>query len=177
MDFISAVRSDGIQPLFTYVVPGGFATAPYFLLTISYMPQVELFWDRHPAAFTIVITFVVLFTGAFLEELGTRLELIWDRRLAHRNPSNWEPYLQLKVKDEIVGQRYLRNVLMRMKFQLSMMLALPILTVGLVWLNVRLRFGSGLHWSWSRPAWPRSRLIFRGSRIKVPVFCIRHGNS
>ncbi len=47
----------------------------------------------------------------------------------------WEAYLGLTLRDEIVGQRYLRTVLLRMKFELAMVPALAGGVAGLLWLN------------------------------------------
>lgn len=45
-------------------------------------------------------------------------------------------YLKSETKDEIVGQRYLRTILVRMKFELSMAPALLFLWFGLLWMNL-----------------------------------------
>lgn len=132
MDFVSAVKSDAFAPVLTYIVPGAFAVGPYVLVLIELQPSIDRFWQTHPTIFSILMTIIVLFVGALLEELGTRLELRWDKRIG---VTNWERYLQLRVKDEIVGQRYLRIILMRMKFELSMVLAIPLMLIGLAWFN------------------------------------------
>src|SRR5688572_30643543 len=117
MDFASAVKNDAFAPILTYVVPGAVAVAPHLVVLASSFDQVTRFGNEHPAAFTIAATVSILLVGALLEEFGQRLELLWDKGIA--NP-NWEPYLKLRLNDEIIGQRYLRRILVRMKFELSM---------------------------------------------------------
>src|SRR5688572_7600414 len=132
MDFASAVKNDAFAPILTYVVPGAVAVAPHLLVVASYFDHVARFGTQHPAALTIAATILILVVGALLEEFGQRLELLWDRGIAN---ANWVPYLKLRLNDEIVGQRYLRRILIRMKFELSMVFALPICIAGLIWLN------------------------------------------
>lgn len=45
----------------------------------------------------------------------------------------------MTLKDEPIGQRYLRTVTLALKFELGMGLALPAMYLGLLWLNTRLR--------------------------------------
>src|SRR5687768_6255447 len=123
MDFVSAVKNDAFGPILTYIIPGAVATAPYIGVVASYFEQVNNFGKQHPASFTIVATLVVILAGALLEEIGTRVELFWDRLIP--NP-NWERYLKLHLKDDVIGQRYLRRILIRMKFELSLVAAMPI---------------------------------------------------
>ena len=138
MDFVSAVKSDVLRPVLTYVIPGAFVVGPSLIVLGHYVPQAPVFWNDHGTAFGLIAGLVVIFVGGLLETIGTRLEVLWDRLLAQRpdaKPSNWEEYLKLRVKDDIVGQRYLRNLVTRMKFELSMVLALPLSGVGLAWTN------------------------------------------
>lgn len=62
----------------------------------------------------------------------------WDSKLAKDNEDHsdhWEQYLKLRLNDEIVGQRYLRTLLTRMKFELAMVPAFFFFWCGLLWLN------------------------------------------
>lgn len=137
MDFSSAVKSDVLRPVLNFVVPGTFAIAPYLVIAAHYLPFVPSFWNDHSAAFSALAIVLVLFVGGLLEDFGTRLEVFWDERLnaLPNHNANWDKYLSLRIKDEIIGQRYIRNLLTRFKFELSMVFALPIMLVGLVWLN------------------------------------------
>lgn len=99
--------------------------------------------------------------GLILENWGSRLETLWDRCLSkngdHRQ--TWDAYLSLKLKDEIVGQRYLRTVLLRMKFELAMVPGLACGMAGFLWLNRVQRF------------WPfRERWLWIGGFIFVVYF-------
>lgn len=147
MDFASAVKSDVLTPLLTYVIPGAFAVAPYVLITHHYLNQVAEFSEAHPTAYSAILILIVIAIGAVLEELGTRLELAWDKRM-QLQLTNWEDYLKLKLKDEIIAQRYLRVKLIRMKFELSMVVALLFFLSGFTWLN----FIASV-WEWPSFTW------------------------
>jgi hypothetical protein len=138
MDFTSAVKSDALRPVSTIVAPGAVAVSPFVVVLGHYVPAVSGFWSEHETAFGFIVALTILIAGFFLEELGALIEVSWDERLSRRYPFHavvWRVYLQLKLKDDLIGQRYLREILTRMKFELSMGPALLACTVGLNWTN------------------------------------------
>jgi putative Mn2+ efflux pump MntP len=139
MDLISAFKSELLRPLATLIVPGAVSIGPFIIIVGYYVRQVPKFWNDHPSAFVAIIIICVLGLGMILENFGSQVEAgIWDKILNKRDPSHnstWDEYLKLEMKDEVVGQRYLRTVLLRMKFELSMGPALITLSIGLIWIN------------------------------------------
>jgi hypothetical protein len=139
LDFISAFKSELFRPLATLVVPGGVAIGPYVLVVGYYFPGVTLFWREHPSAFVAILVICIVAVGLIVEDLGAFIERdLWDGRLAKENddhPDHWEQYLKLRLNDEIVGQRYLRTLLTRMKFELAMVPSFFFFWCGLLWLN------------------------------------------
>jgi hypothetical protein len=139
MDVTSAFKSEVFRPLVTLVIPGAIAKAPFILVAAYYFPQVIVFWNEHPSAFVAIVVISVLAVGLVLENLGSFIEWnVFDELLDQRDPehkANWERYLKLRLYDEIIGQRYLRQSLIRMKFELSMAPALFFFFCGLLWTN------------------------------------------
>ena len=139
MDFIAALKNEVFRPLVTLVIPGAIAIGPFILVAAYYFPQVTNFWDEHPSAFVAILIISILTVGLVLENLGSFLEWnIFDEILDRRDPehkANWERYLQLWLNDEIIGQRYLRQNLTRLKFELSMVPGLFFFFCGLLWAN------------------------------------------
>jgi len=139
MDFISAFKSELFRPLATLVVPGGVAISPYVLVVGYYFPGVTSFWREHPSAFVAILVICIIGVGLIVEDLGAFIERdFWDNKLARENEDHsehWEQYLKLRLNDEIVGQRYLRTLLTRMKFELAMVPAFFFFWCGLLWLN------------------------------------------
>jgi hypothetical protein len=138
VDLISGFKSELFRPLVTLVVPGAVALAPHILVTGYYFPQVPLFWNEHPSAFVAIVVIAVIATGLILENIGGRIEAGWDRCLNRHGSGHidkWTKYLRLKVESEFIGQRYLRTVLVRLKFELAMLPALVFFAGGLIWLQ------------------------------------------
>jgi hypothetical protein len=161
MDFTSAFKSELFRPLVTLFIPGAVAAAPYFLLAGYYSAGTQKFWDEHPSTTVAVVLGCIVAAGLVLENWGSRLETLWDRLLNKNNEhrETWDAYLGLTLRDEIVGQRYLRTVLLRMKFELAMVPALAGGVGGLLWLNR------------VQPFWPfRERWLWIGGATLIVYF-------
>ncbi|MBZ5554765.1 MAG: hypothetical protein LAO21_18765 [Acidobacteriia bacterium] len=146
MDPLSAFRTEVLRPIVTIVVPGSIATAPFVLLARYYFPQTYTLWEQHPSAFVTILTVCVLAVGFILEDLGGHIEKdLWDHRIKkkyQRHDEDWYKYLQLRLQDEIIGQRYIQDIKTRMKFELSMVPALLIFLIGLIWTNAEYKLWS-----------------------------------
>ena len=136
MDAVAPLKNDVFRPLVSLVVPGAVAIAPWTHLAISHVQGVEDFWKQHDAAFVALLVLTVLTVGLILEGVGALVEsAVFDAILAKkraRHVADWKAYLQLKMGDEFVGQRYLRTMVTRLKFELPMVPALISFTIGLV---------------------------------------------
>jgi hypothetical protein len=147
MDISSTLKSEILRPITTVVVPGSLAVGPYVPVVGYYVPVVRTFWNDHPTAFSTIIALCVLAAGLVLEDFGSLLESkVWDPILEKRYPKadeTWNAYLQLELKDEIIGQRYIRTIVARLKFELAMAPALLVMTAGVGWMNAIWAF-----WRW-----------------------------
>jgi hypothetical protein len=143
MDLDKAVGNEVFKPLVSIVIPGAVAIAPYVLLAEHYISGTSVFWKAHDAAFVSIVVALAIAIGLMLEDLGGLIEFeIIDRLLdkkTKKHKANWKKYLQLKTKDEYVGQRYIRTVVTRLKFELSMAPALILLGIGIQWARADLR--------------------------------------
>lgn len=62
----------------------------------------------------------------------------YDRQNEKADPTFedvWKKYLTLQFEHEPIGQRYLRNILMRMKFELSLAVGIILFIPGIMYLN------------------------------------------
>jgi hypothetical protein len=89
----------------------------------------------------IAVVLVALIMGIILENIGSRIEVnIYDNLLAQRKEAyfeTWEKFLVIQYNgQEPIGHRYLRNILFRMKFELSTGAGLIIMTIGLGIYNI-----------------------------------------
>ena len=138
MDVTSAFKNELFRPLTTVAIPGALSVGPYVLIAQHYAPAIRDFGDDHGGAFALAVIVCVLAAGLILEDFGSLLETKIDERHYTAHPEDkkdWEAYLALRLKDEVIGQRYLRTVLVRFKFELSMVPALFALTIGLIWIQ------------------------------------------
>jgi len=138
MDLTSALKNEIFRPLITIAVPGAVAIGPYILLVGHYVPKVRDFWSTNTYGFGFIVLFAILASGLILEDIGSRIEWCWDRCLNRKIRGRrraWRHYIQLKTNDEIIGQRFLRTIHIRFKFELSMAPAIFSFTIGLLWLN------------------------------------------
>jgi hypothetical protein len=138
MELISAFKSELFRPLVTLLIPGGIATAPYLVLLIAFFPQARSFGHDYPSTAVAIALAVITGVGLVLEDWGSRIEYFWDVCLDRRNvdqTKTWRKYLQLRLRDEIVGQRYLRTFLVRFKFELAMGPAWIAFAAGAIWLD------------------------------------------
>jgi hypothetical protein len=107
--------------LVTNVTPGSIALMPLiWSLSQEFQSDSTFHWTIAYAA----ITFMVITAGQILENLGSQIETLIDQRLFKGKDSNWDRYLALKIKDEYIAQRYLRTIVMRLKFELAMIPAI-----------------------------------------------------
>jgi hypothetical protein len=167
MDLISGFRSELFRPFVTLGIPGAISTGPYIIIVGHYFPQALIFWNDHPSAFITIIVITVFAVGLVLEDMGARIEFIWDcwldrwaaalrtcvlRRAgskryhtANAHLCDWTDYLELELTDEIIGERYLLTIVMRMKFELAMIPSLFLASCGIAWLQIIDKF-----WTWPR---------------------------
>jgi hypothetical protein len=148
VDPTSALKTEVFRPLTTVIVPGALALGPFMLLAMHFMPALQAFWAASPIGVAVLLAILVLSAGLILENIGGYIELLWDALLNRKDPTRpdaWRQYLSLRIQDEFIGQRYLRTVHLRFKFELAMCPALLFFGAGLVWAN-------GVFGFWQAPA-------------------------
>jgi hypothetical protein len=102
---------------------------------------------RYEVTFGTLAVLVALAAGFILEDVGSWIELLWDRLQDDRkaNEEIWWRYLRTAFVVEPVGEGYLRTILLRMKFELSFGASLVPMLVGVLLLNRLSPFASGCH--------------------------------
>jgi hypothetical protein len=148
VEITSPLKPDTIRPFATLVIPGTAATAPYIAALAHQSPAVEAFAKNHEVIFGTLCFLVVVAAGFVLEDVGSRIEKrVWLR--LQRDPNEeriWWEYIRTAFIHEPVGQRYLRTIVLRMKFELSFGLSLIPMWLGLLWLNRQIEVIPGALW-------------------------------
>lgn len=143
-EFTAAFQSEVFRPIVTLVVPGFFAVSTPAAVVWTRSPELRTFASQHSGLATTATLLVVLTCGLIIEDLGARLEKRFDLRL-QRTPGfenhteEWYSYLRIAFDKEPVGHRYLRTLVLRLKFELGMAFATLPFAAGAFWLQFPLK--------------------------------------
>jgi len=135
MEKLTSLNLSFDRVLIQLVIPGLIAMFPYLLVftDVEFKSLATQFQEINTLS-TLVVILVALITGIMIENIGSRIEVYyydWRQKKRHVDYELiWEQYLQLSYENEPIGQRYLRNILFRMKFELSTAIALLIMVIG-----------------------------------------------
>lgn len=139
MELSSTFKSEIFRPIATIIVPGSFATVPFLFVMANNFPDLITFWDKHDSTTTFFVLLIIIAAGLILEDLGARIEHhVIDTACQRENTchdGDWYKYLQIAYKEEPIGQRYLRTITLRMKFELAFGLSLIPFWLGTVLYN------------------------------------------
>lgn len=160
-DFFSAFGSEFFRPLATLLLPGALALTPATIVAYSRMCDFRKFANANHAETTAALVVLAFFLGLILEDGGSHIEcgldnlfvpweaarrsgtsMPWHRRIAalfketpgSQSETEWFNYLRLAFKLEPVGHRYMRTLVLRLKFELGCCAACPAaMTSVLLW--------------------------------------------
>lgn len=128
MDITSPLKPDVYRVTTVLLVPGVVATLPWLFWWLWPELGDAGTWGSAAIPILLLLTAISVAVGVLLEEFGCIVELeIVDRYVAYdkRIPieefnDNWKDYLLSRVDDSMVVRGYVRHLVTRMKFQLSM---------------------------------------------------------
>jgi hypothetical protein len=140
-EIFAAFGSEVFRPLVTLLLPSAVAISVWCVCIIQRFPPLYRFADANHVEFAFAVVLITLFVGLLLEDLGSRIESTLldpklDAKTDHEHERVWWLYLRTAYKVEPIGQRYLRTIVLRMKFELSTCLALILFTIGLFFVNM-----------------------------------------
>lgn len=138
MDVTSFLKNEIFRPLTTLVIPGSFAIGPFVILCQNHSKPISDFSKTNPNLYAAVLFILVLASGLVLEDLGGHLETKFSNDLEKENIKHklvWHDYLKLNTQDQFIGQRYLRTIVTRLYFELSMVPALALFLIGFLCLD------------------------------------------
>lgn len=142
MEKLTSLNLTFDRVLIQLVTPGLLTSFPFILLFFDARPDVASFFLQDSKGLLVIaIVLIALVVGIMLENMGGRIEVnIYDNLLSLRKKDyfeTWEKFLMIQYKgQEPIGHRYLRNILFRMKFELSVGVGLIIMTIGLGIYNI-----------------------------------------
>jgi len=136
-NFFSAFTSEVFRPLVTLLIPGAIAMSTWFIALLwRFCTLRELVFSNH-AESGLVLALAMAFSGLVLEDMGARFESWLDDRRKQHDQShfeNWYAYLRTAFVAEPIGRRYIRTLVLRLKFELGTAFAMLSAGLGLLWL-------------------------------------------
>ena len=100
--------------------------------------------DRNHTETSLLLALTSIASGLLVEDIGSRIESrSFDKHLSgkpkfSRHHEEWGRYLRLTFSIEPVGQRYLRTILLRFKFEVGTAIALLLSSPGLFFMGLTL---------------------------------------
>ncbi len=140
MDFSTVLKPDVYRTVAVIILPGLTASFPWIYW--FFWPEMSgaATWKEMWPAYLSLIAVVSLLAGLVIEDLATRIEVEnIDRYVIKQKEISeadfyalWEDYLGSGCNDQLVAHRYLRSMLTRFKFELSIIVAIGSATVAVV---------------------------------------------
>lgn len=139
-DLTAAFHSEVFRPIATVVVPGFAATSTISIALWQSFPPLQKLINDHPGTAATMMLLIVITLGLVAEDLGATLETCFDKKLKRvdgfeKHDEEWFEYLRLAFDKEPVGHRYLRTLVLRMKFELGMTIASVPVAFGGFWVH------------------------------------------
>src|SRR4051794_24499276 len=123
-DVFAAFGSEVFRPLITLMLPGLIALSSWCVALFQWFQPFSDLAARNHAEAGIIIALAGLFAGLVIEDIATRVETtVFDGIREHitrgKHFREWFQYLRIAFKTEPAGRRHLRNIVMRLKFELG----------------------------------------------------------
>jgi hypothetical protein len=138
-NFFSAFTTDVFRPLATIFIPGAIGASTWFVALLWQFPALKGLLARNRTESGFALVFGTIFVGMVLEDFGSRWESLldrWaDRRTKNLHTKNWLTYLQTAFKEDPIGRRYARTLVLRLKFELGVAFATVSAGLGILWLS------------------------------------------
>jgi hypothetical protein len=136
-EIFSAFGSEVFRPLATIIIPGAMAISTWFIVLLNRFPSFRNLVATNHTETSLILALTSIAMGLLVEDIGSRIESRWfDKHLTgkpgfSRHHEKWNRYLRLTFSTEPVGQRYLRTILLRFKFEVGTAIALLLSSPGL----------------------------------------------
>jgi hypothetical protein len=136
-NFFSAFTSEVFRPLVTLLIPGAIAISTWFVALLWHFQDLRNLVFNNHAEVGIVLVLAMTFAGLILEDMGARVETLFDarrQRQGRKQFDDWYAYLRTAFKADPIGRRYVRTLVLRLKFELGIAFAMLSAGAGLLWL-------------------------------------------
>ena len=122
-EILSSFGSEFLRPLLTLFLPGALGCTPLAVCVLSRFKDLRDYAAADHAEAIATFALTSTFLGFIFDSLGSQVEDRWDGAAGEEHRENWYLYLRLAFEKEPVGHRYLRTVLLHLKFELGCFVA------------------------------------------------------
>jgi hypothetical protein len=146
MNFFAAFQSEVFRPLVTLIIPGALGISSWLTALCWKYPKLGPLMVAQKAETYLVLFLAITAVGIIIEDCGAKIEIYWDTRANDKTPKDkfdkdWYAYLRTAFVADPIGRGYVRTLVLRLKFQLGILLSSVLAICGVVWLPFL-----GLHW-------------------------------
>lgn len=140
MSLTDALKSEIFRPVAITMVPGIVSLTP-FVFVVNYYNS-SIFSPISSNKSLEIVTYAFLFSlvvaaGLILENIGSRIEVFyWKFISTPEHDILWREYLRSTVIKDCPAENYIRDLVLRMKFENSFSIALIFFSLGLTWLKL-----------------------------------------
>ena len=143
MEKISSLNLDFDRVLIQLIIPGLTGVFPFLIIFLNHYHFERDFLYKNLTLFIPLISILSLIMGIVLENIGSYVEVKYydeknkkNEKIDPNYEDTWKKFLALNYgAHQPAGHRYLRNILLRMKFELSFGFALIFMAGGLIILD------------------------------------------
>lgn len=136
-NFFSAFTSEVFRPIVTLLIPGAIAVSSWFVGLLWCFPDFRILVHNNHTEVGLVLVAGMTFAGLVLEDMGARMETwfdSWKEQADEKHRDCWYAYLRTAFKADPIGRRYLRTLVLRLKFELGTGFAMLSAGIGILWL-------------------------------------------
>jgi hypothetical protein len=124
-ELFSAFGTGVFRPLMTLFAPGVVSILPWLIGLMQRFPSLYEIINNNRTESALSLSLLALMIGLLLEDFGGHFEAhVLDKnrnaQTKDEHSREWNQYLRVAFRCEPVGARYMRNILLRMKFELGM---------------------------------------------------------
>jgi hypothetical protein len=137
-NFFSAFTSEVFRPIATLIIPGAIGISTWFVALLWHFAALKRLVSENHTDTAFVTLLAMIFAGLVFEDVGARWE-VWlddraDAKTEKLHSRQWFDYLRSAFVSDPIGRRYLRSLVLRLKFELGVAFAMTSTACGLVWL-------------------------------------------
>ena len=136
-NFFSAFTSEVFRPLVTLLIPGAIALSTWFVGLLWHFAGLRALVYNNHAETGFMLFLAVTFAGVVLEDCGAHIETQFDGIRDEKDGKHidaWYAYLRTSFKADPIGRRYVRTLVLRLKFELGVAFGSLSAGAGILWL-------------------------------------------